>query len=247
MTLLFYGKNQISVLLLPTACSDAASSAAEWACCACAAPLTVPPLSMLHHSDKQNQEFNELCSNQSCGGSHKKKRRSDSFPRCTGCLRGWGGLCEERLGLVQAGHGLFWKVPVAPQGSRDEREDATRSRGEAELLGAKERNWDGEKWDPQVLSVHPCHFRYHQESHYRQITRNSVSIHFESRLFQRLVAYAISILHFQIRFWTPNGVHRNCWGWNFSFWNRGLFLRGEKSSLWIHTYIGDLKTSFLNK
>lgn len=162
-----------------------------------------------------------------------------------GAARGWGG--SVRRGQVPEGsasptaaeplRGAAGRGGRAPPG-------AGRSRGAGREGGKL-------KWGKGASSVRPCHFRYRQESCDRRMTRTSVSILFESTPFQRRTAYAISSLHFQIHFWTLNGAHRNCWGWNFAFWNRGLFLRGEKSSLWNHTYIGDLKplrtTSFLNK
>lgn len=71
-------------------------------------------------------------------GNHVKgKGDLTPFPDAQGACRAEGVSLQ--LGLSQARHGRFWKVPAAPQGSRDKRENATRSRGEAEELRAKEK------------------------------------------------------------------------------------------------------------
>lgn len=130
------------------------AAAAKWTCCARAAPLKVLLSPTQHHSQDQNQKFNKINSNQSCGGSCN--RRSDSSSRCTRCqcpraAAGLRGLCEERPGT--AGSSRFRKVPAAPQvapteplspvtgASGEQRQEEGKhhqEQGEAEELGAKE-------------------------------------------------------------------------------------------------------------
>lgn len=133
------------------------AATAKWTCSSHVAPLQL--LSLLHSSQHQIKNLINFTQVRVVGDSIKDVTLFPDTQSAWEWQQGGGGLCEEEPGLP-------WVVLAAalPLSNASGRQEAGKLHQEQGDNGVKEQGWRGEKGDPCMSSIHPCHFRYHQES-----------------------------------------------------------------------------------